>query len=65
VKIEQLDDIEVDITNLGVFENLTDDITSWVTNEVVKFYRHYVEETLFPELSQAVSQADLCRYIPH
>lgn len=65
LKIEELDDINVDITNLGIFENLTDEISSWVVNEVTKFYRHYVETELYPELAKAVKDADLCRYIPH
>ncbi|XP_054286883.1 uncharacterized protein LOC129002829 [Macrosteles quadrilineatus] len=65
LRIEKLEDIEVDITNLGIFENLTDEITSWVINEVTKFYRSYVEEKLFPELAAVVKEADLCHYIPH
>ncbi|XP_046660492.1 uncharacterized protein LOC124354231 [Homalodisca vitripennis] len=64
LKIEKLDDIKVDITDLGVFENLTDEITSWVVNEVTKSYKNYIEKTMFPELSKAVRDADLCHYLP-
>lgn len=64
IKIEQLDDIEVDITNLGVFENLTDEITSWVINEVTNKFRHAVEKDVYPELANAVKKADICHYLP-
>lgn len=64
IKIEQLDDLEVDITNLGVFENLTDEITSWVINEVTNKFRRAVEKDVYPELANAVKKADICHYLP-
>lgn len=63
MKIEQLDDIEVDITNLGVFENLTDEITSWVINEVTDKFRQAVQEDVYPVLAEAVKKADICHYL--
>lgn len=63
MRIEQLNDINVDISNLGIFEHMTDDITSWVVSEVTKWYRGYVEQTVFPELADIVKKADLCHYL--
>lgn len=64
VRIEKLNNIEVDITNLGVFENLTDEITSWVINEVTREFRKTIEKHVFPELANAVKKADICHYLP-
>lgn len=63
MKIEELDNISVNISNLGIFDNMTHDLISWVANEVTKWYRGYVERTIFPELANIVKKADLCKYL--
>lgn len=64
MKIDKLNKINVDITNLGIFERVTDDITSWVTNEVTKWYRSYIGHVVYPEVAKFVTNSDLCHYLP-
>lgn len=63
-KIEHLKNVQVDITDLGVFENLTDEITSWVVDEVVVRFRRQVELEVLPQLAKVIKNADICHYLP-
>lgn len=63
-KIERLENVRVDITNLGMFENLTDEITSWVIDEVVVRFRRQFEQEVLPQLAKVVKNADICHYLP-
>lgn len=64
LKLEVLDNINVKITGLSVFDSFASDITTWVINATEELYRPQLEKLLYTEMAKAVVDADICHHLP-
>uniref|UniRef100_A0A1B6EC04 Lipid-binding serum glycoprotein N-terminal domain-containing protein n=1 Tax=Clastoptera arizonana TaxID=38151 RepID=A0A1B6EC04_9HEMI len=62
--LENINDVEVYISDLGPFTSLTDYVTSWVISHIIHSYKTNLEGLIFGDIEKAIKDADICHYIP-
>uniref|UniRef100_A0A224XQN3 Putative secreted protein n=1 Tax=Panstrongylus lignarius TaxID=156445 RepID=A0A224XQN3_9HEMI len=65
LKFDKLSGIKINITGLGVFQLLFNELSTWLESNFESTIQHVINKKLYETANKAVKNKDICRYFPH
>ncbi|KAK9510074.1 hypothetical protein O3M35_004936 [Rhynocoris fuscipes] len=64
LKFDKLEGVKVDITGLGIFQTLFNELSSWLISNFETTFRNVINKKLYETANIAIANKNICKYFP-